>query len=157
MKNLTDQAVIDIAKGLIAANGKTTTLEVKQGLRNDGFFATQSEVSMVLDSLYHYEGLEFANNGMYREYFLAGAAPASVIGTAMITTAKSFNKPVKVPSTPAVEVATPSIGDWKVFENGTPNNCKYYASGCSRNAARYAFAKGSGFVHYPDTRTCIVS
>ena len=165
MKNLTDSAVIDAALDLIKKNGKTTTLDIKRALRTDGYFATQGNISVIMNTLYSSNNLEFVNNGTYREYFeasqsnLGGMNVPSLGGNVSSFGGMNISSPKlsKQPSVPAVETTSPVKGDWKVFENGTPNNCKYYAAGCSRNAARYAFAKGSGFVHYPDTRTCIVS
>ncbi len=63
MKTLTDDAVKDVAIDLINKNGKTTTLEIKKELRNQHYFATQTNVSAVMDSIYIAIGLDFTNKG----------------------------------------------------------------------------------------------
>jgi len=68
MKNLTDQAVIDVAKDLISKNGSTTTLDIKNELRDQGYFATQNQVSTMMFNNFQSAGLEFSIAGGHREY-----------------------------------------------------------------------------------------
>ena len=68
MKNLNEQAVLDAAKQLIADNGSTTTLDIKNVLRNQGYFATQNQVSAIMFNNYRSAGLEFSVAGNHREY-----------------------------------------------------------------------------------------
>jgi hypothetical protein len=68
MNPLTKQAVRDAAEQLITQNGQTTTLEVKTALRNLGYFARQSEVSVLMDELCQELSWEFMQNGAFRIY-----------------------------------------------------------------------------------------
>jgi len=70
MKNLTKVAVLIIAIDLMKDNGKTTTLEVKEALRAEGYFAKQAEVSALMYEIAQEEGWEVNENGNYREYSL---------------------------------------------------------------------------------------
>ena len=68
MKNLTNDAVKDTALALLAKNQTTTTLEVKNELRAQGYFATQNQVSAIMFNNYDEFGLEFVPAGNHREY-----------------------------------------------------------------------------------------
>lgn len=52
MKPITVADVLRVALALIAANGTTSTHEVKMQLRAEHFFAKQDEVSKAMDELY---------------------------------------------------------------------------------------------------------
>ena len=68
MKNLTKDAVKEAAEHLIEAFGTTTTLDVKNRLRQVGFQAFQAEVSDFMDILTSEEQWRFNHNGRYRVY-----------------------------------------------------------------------------------------
>ncbi|HAS43304.1 MAG TPA: hypothetical protein DCS93_22685 [Microscillaceae bacterium] len=68
MKNLTKNAVKEAAEHLIEAFGTTTTLDVKNRLRQQGFQALQAEVSNLMDTLTDEEQWRFNHNGRYRVY-----------------------------------------------------------------------------------------
>jgi len=68
MKNLTKDAVKEAAEHLIEAFGTTTTLDVKNRLRQQGFQALQAEVSDLMDTLTNEEQWRFNHNGRYRVY-----------------------------------------------------------------------------------------
>lgn len=68
-------AVYETAEALMARHGSTTTLEVKNGLRNQGFWALQADVSEALRALAHTLGWTFTSNGRFRTYY-CGSAPA---------------------------------------------------------------------------------
>lgn len=67
------KTVKKVAANLIAANGATTTLEVKNNLRSNHFIAYQSEVSSLLDEIAMDEGWSFFWNGRFRVYFVPQA------------------------------------------------------------------------------------
>lgn len=68
MKPLTKQAVRDAAEALFTENGQTTTLDVKNRLRTNGYFALQQEVSVLMDELSQELSWEFMHNGAFRIY-----------------------------------------------------------------------------------------
>lgn len=65
-----DQDVLNVATKLIKKNGQTTTLEVKQELRNQRFWAVQADVSGVMDALAESGLLEHNFGAPYRTYTL---------------------------------------------------------------------------------------
>lgn len=85
MKNLTDQAVIDAAKQLIAQNGSTTTLDIKNELRDQGYFATQNQVSAMMFNNFQSAGLEFSVAGGHREYAETSTTSPFTTSDAIVT------------------------------------------------------------------------
>ena len=71
LKDLTTSAIINAAEYLMVVNGFTSTLEVKNLLRKQGFLALQSTVSAEMDRLVEYRDWAYLFNGTYRDYFLA--------------------------------------------------------------------------------------
>jgi len=77
MKSLNDQVVINTAKDLISKNGTTTTLEIKNVLRLQGYFATQNNVSAIMFNNYATNNMDFNPVGDHREYFAVTQNAAS--------------------------------------------------------------------------------
>lgn len=159
MKSLTIDDVKNVALDLISKNGSTTNLDIKNELRNQGFYATQTEISEIMDNEHAGWGLTFSFNGMFRTYSTDnGQSSASSSNTSSFG---GMNLPGSVSTSPAApkvripvqETNSPVAGDWKVFDAGNPSNILYYLAGPSRNAVRYAFLSGSPVsVKYVDTR-----
>lgn len=61
-------AVKQAAEHLILTNGETTTLEVKNWLRKEGYAAFQTEVSRWMFKISQEQDWEFESNGLYRIY-----------------------------------------------------------------------------------------
>jgi hypothetical protein len=70
MKTLNKEIVKKVAENLLIANGKTTTLEVKNKLRARNYFALQIDISILLDHISEEEGWYYDYNGVYRTYYL---------------------------------------------------------------------------------------
>lgn len=66
---LTKSDVLEAAEYMMQQNGQTTTLEVKNKLRSDSFFATQQVVSAFMEELCAEMGWQFENTGKFRIYF----------------------------------------------------------------------------------------
>ena len=77
MKTLTNDVVFQTAKEIIATKGYTTTLDVKNELRNQGYWATQHQVSGILFAEYASNGLDFSQAGDHRQYTEAQAQSAA--------------------------------------------------------------------------------
>jgi len=77
-KLLTWEAVRAEAARQLYAHGSTTTLDVKEALRADGYWATQTDVSYLLANLAQFEGWAWRYNGHHRTYTLATASPLTV-------------------------------------------------------------------------------
>ena len=69
-KLIGDKIVRDVAYRLICRNGNTTTLDIKNELRDRGYWAQQGEVSSLMNEIYDKEGWDFTTNGMHRIYFI---------------------------------------------------------------------------------------
>lgn len=70
MKSLKQKDVRKVALDLMHQNGITTTLEVKNALRNAGFFALQDDISCLMDRLASKKGWFWRFNGRFRTYAL---------------------------------------------------------------------------------------
>ncbi len=65
---LTIAAVYETAEALMALHGITTTLEVKNQLRNQGFWALQAQVSALMWQVAEQAGWRVFSNGRFRVY-----------------------------------------------------------------------------------------
>lgn len=66
--NINKEIVKKAAEHLILTNGQTTTLEVKEYLRNQNFVAFQNEVSTILEDIAIEQDWFFEFNGTYRVF-----------------------------------------------------------------------------------------
>ncbi|QHW00763.1 hypothetical protein [Spirosoma endbachense] len=69
LKQITPSVVCLAATTLILAEGATSSLIVKQFLRNRGYRAYQSEISNWLFTVALQEGWAINDNGMFRVYY----------------------------------------------------------------------------------------
>jgi len=70
MKMLSKEIVKIVAENHLLEFGKTTSLDVKNDLRNKGFYAVQSDVSSYLDTIAYEESWRYVDNGKFRVYHL---------------------------------------------------------------------------------------
>jgi predicted DNA-binding WGR domain protein len=68
MKALDKATVLAAAEDLMSKFGSTTTLDVKNRLRTNGYMAAQAEVSQYMDALAREENWAFAQQGNFRVY-----------------------------------------------------------------------------------------
>ncbi len=161
MKNLTKVAVMVAAIDLMKDNEITTTLEVKEALRAEGYFAKQSEVSKLMFEIAGEEGWEIDENGTYRTYSLPDGYNTDdrdedddVEDNADPDGVKIMHKD-KYGNPYPVYVREKSItratkGDWKVADSGGYIE-KYYDGIYTRDEVRSAFSREAE-VPYVDTR-----
>lgn len=135
-KNYTTLQITDVervATELLAKNGKTTNLEIKNQLRAEGFWAIQSAVAVSMYVITELNGWHWVFNGTYRTYYkdlnsAEAAYLASTPGTIFETSwlgwlvpqvpAGTIDPDSKVDVTQLispVEVNRPEKGDWLVF------------------------------------------
>lgn len=69
-KKPTARTIRQVAEALMNQNGITTTLEVKHMLRNQGYWATQKQVSKMMDRIATQKQWFWQCNGRYRYYAL---------------------------------------------------------------------------------------
>ena len=87
MKKLSKVAVMLTAIELMKDQGTTTTLEVKEALRVEGYFAKQVDVSTLMFEVAQEEGWTINSSGIFRVYSLnsnhiaAGAGTVGVNGS----------------------------------------------------------------------------
>lgn len=69
LEPLTVNAVERIATDLLALNGSTTTLEIKDNARAQGYHAVQAAVAQSMYLIWEVRGWHWTFNGIYRTYY----------------------------------------------------------------------------------------
>ena len=171
MKNLTKQDVLDAAQVLILANGQTTTLEIKNLLRSNDYFAKQAEVSTLVQELVDDDELEISgSNGIYRTYVsvtpLLDEDEDDDNNDTSNTSVPAVQTPVPTVSTPVTAIkhqdgnVTPAKpipsgltkpGDWEVSSVDS-NTVLYFLGDLTRDEVRGAYAKLEK-QHFQSTRS----
>lgn len=128
-----DDDIIEVFKELIDddENGSTTTLEVKNTLRDRQYWVKQDEVSETIRSYVEYEdaSYDFTISGNHRVY-------------AKVTT---------LPSWVGKPKAVAKISTWKCSAPGVPTDAYY--SNMTRNQARYRFSQEYGVPYVKTSAT----
>jgi len=128
------------AEKLAEVNGTITTLEVKNELRTQDFFATQAFVSQVMDELCSENSWNFHYNGTYREYTdlipVANITSTTTSPTSIDeVTLKDHDRTVHI-----IDVLNNPVTDgWVGYSAGCPN--AYFDTTCTRDIARRAYSK----------------
>lgn len=135
---LVDVATVAIA--MVQKQKSCTSLEVKQELRNKGFWAKQSEISGMLAEVAEEEGWDVNDNGMFKTYELPLVSPIAKVNTPN-PVATSANTSIKKQTGPQWEVN--SVTDKKVL---------YFSLSYTRDQVRQMYAKTVG-VKFVDTRS----
>ena len=114
MQTLTKKIVQDVGTHLIESNGSTTTLDVKQELRNQGYWAVQHEISTFMSQLADDGVFKYTDNGTYRTYnFVCGP------------TQKLLNVMGKKQKVPTGSYQC-SLGQYtRIYDHVTRNQAKY--------------------------------
>ena len=165
-KSLTDDAVKDAAIALATRNGKTTTLEIKQELRNLGYFAVQEDVSAIMDNEYSNIGMNFVVSNGHRVYSfnnstsstsntstptnLGGLSVSSLGVSNPASTTKGTGKPpvtkkrgkYSYKNITAINFTNVKKNDWIV--SATTGIVLYYEGAVPRYTVRYAYYKETG-------------
>lgn len=128
MKTIDSTVVLATAMSLIDTNGSVTTLEVKNSLRSEGYWAKQPEVSKMLADVAQSAGWTFTDNGVHRTY---------------------VNHPTVKATVPASHSTKP--GDW--IATSTTNAAQLVLPGFfTRDEARRQYKETYG-VKWENTRT----
>ena len=166
---------VDIEKAftdLLAKNGQTTSLEVKEELRARGFWATQAQVGPAVQDLADQLGVAWTFNGRYRTYTQTAttvADPNDLADTdedeeeddgtgasvSSAPTASLTSKTRTPPADPADRepVTNPTSGDWTVYDvhNG-PQASLAFQSKLTEPQAKYAYTLKVAGAQYKDVR-----
>jgi hypothetical protein len=130
-KSVDKGVVLSTSTSLIAKNGKTTTLEIKEFLRDSGYRVCQEEVSRFVKEIALEEGYDFTDNGTYRTY------TSSTLKTSLTT------NPTIVSARVTGTVSSPSTGDWEM--NSTfIKTILYFDKNLTRDQARQAYCSQTG-------------
>lgn len=84
-KTLDKAAVKTAAEKLMKDNGSTTTLDVKNALRKDGYFAEQRTVSDYMTTLSSEEQWDYTSNGSFNTYAIPDPTAVVVTQTNSVT------------------------------------------------------------------------
>ncbi len=123
---------------LLTEDGETTTLQVKQELRNNGYWVSQNEISNACHLLYR------DNPTKYKRVFLSGHKVYSFAPQTAtpVTTVAPTQPVVQVKVFPdAVEIQIGQAGDWEVE---SPSEKIFVKGDTSRNKARAFLSKKTG-------------
>lgn len=180
MKTLTKQAVAAAAALLLEANKETTTLDIKNQLRSLGYWATQAEVSRLMEEVYNYSmtdatPIEFEDNGTHRTYRYMSTNIIDSVFVEVDTDSEPVpqadttrNRGQFTPSLPNIRVKHPdlkqmdpddmktSFSENEVVAYTTKDVNKpliLFDAGTSREHARVMFHRITG-VAYDDARSC---
>lgn len=151
-KTLTRDDIQDVFEELLATNGHTTSMEVKEELRKKGYWATQQVVGPALQELAAENEIDFSFNGRYREYQMNMVGSS---GTLLPTPG-----PIPAPKPPKV-VLTPDDrepldeaidGDWEVTDVKSPGTAFYFHGKMSEGQAKYCYLLKVPGTAYVDVR-----
>lgn len=170
MKNLTKADVYDVALDLIEENGSTTTLNVKNELRNRNFYAKQADVSEFMIQIADDENWLFTYNGVHRVYKI-GSGNSTQSNTSLSNQLKNTGKQKSATNSftkngvsglsytkrdgtcvETIDKQDSETGDYRVWST-VVNDELYFSSskGYTRHDVRFAFAKITGS-DFNDTR-----
>ena len=141
MKTLNKTAVLIAAVDLFLSHSQTTTLDVKNKLRADGYNAKQSEVSQFMKDLKAEESWTSSDGGGFQIYYPATHSATASTGTA---TAAKVGK--------GAVVLTKSVtGCWEM--NSVTNSAIVFVDGSvTREKARTAYMHQVPGTAWADTR-----
>jgi len=135
MKTLTKDAVLTVALKLTENGNTTTSLDIKNELRNQGYWAEQREVSKLMNEIYNEDdNWAFIIDVDHRVYFYP-------MDTLTIDPGSLNNQSSN--SMDARELQAPKDECWEVSCAGFPKQI-YIGGEVTRNQARYYFAKMNG-------------
>ena len=169
-KTFTKDDVKRVAESMMQVNGSTTTKDVKDQLRAEGFFAKQAAVSEMMATLCDEEtDWQYSFNGTYREYTLGNSAHTAITSGApgisqqlashIGATAQSVTVPITVPVPASITksvfgktyttkdgetidaIDKPSVGDWACRDRNGVKDTLYFNGDVSKDRARYAYCK----------------
>jgi hypothetical protein len=152
MKDLTKPDVVDVAIGLCTINGSVTTLDVKRSLRKQRFWATQAEVSVLMNEAYEDGELEFEDLGTHRVYSIAKASTTMPTPAIVTTLPAALKASVPPPINDPLVLKTACTGCWIASCSGLGvAQIMFVDENVSRSKARWLFGRIHG-VSYNQVR-----
>ena len=126
---------------LIDKNGQTTSLEVKEELRSQGFWATQAVVGVELRNIADAKGCDWDFNGTYRIYYEPGTQNMSPT-PAPTATAVSTAPKLPIPDDLRDPIDSPENDDWEATAPGA--GTMYFSSKLRPGQAKSLFVENTG-------------
>lgn len=158
MKQLDYSAAEEVFDELLEENGETTSLDVKQRLRKNGYWAEQAETTQFVRQIAFDKDLDWDFNGQYRTYFKESNSTKQNLVPASNTTASipGVVKKFTDPANPAdrLPINSPITGDWECTSKFGPTH--YFIGKLSGPQARYAYSLIEG-IPYIDVRSKLVN
>lgn len=145
--NQTD--IEDTFNELIEANGQTTSKEVKDKLRNQGFWSTQAIVGAALRDIALAAGNDWDFNGVYRTYYEPNTQMSPTSASPNLISVKQKKQPLDPQDREPVD--QPETGDWRCSDVNSSGQL-YFESKLTAPQARYAYSLVTG-VNYVDIRS----
>lgn len=154
-----EKADIEIAfNDLLVKNGQTTSLEVREELRKQGFWSTQHVVGTSLRDIADARGCDWDFNNTYRTYKQGtqmSPTPAPVQQN-LFSVPKAKRTPASSADREPIDVIDARTGDWECTNLLSGDSVMYFKSTLTAPQARYAYALHSG-VDYVNVRSVRVS
>jgi hypothetical protein len=151
---LSENDVNDVMIQLLDKNEKTTSMEVKEELRNRGYWATQAIIGPTMQKIADVNGIVFDFNGTYRTYYKPGTqmspTPAPTAHAAPVQTPPKV-RPPKPSDQDRQPLQTASTGDW-IVTNPKVGDTLIFAAKLTAGQAKYAFKKQKLWSEYTDIR-----
>jgi hypothetical protein len=111
-KTLEKTDIESVFEDLLDKNSQTTSLEVKEELRNKGFWATQAVVGTELRKIADEKECDWNFNGTYRIYY----EPGTLMSPTSVQTVTVTSSPPKLPIPNDLRdpITNPVKDDWEV-------------------------------------------
>lgn len=141
LKPIDKKIVMHVAEVFINKNGFTTTLEIKCLLREEGYYAVQDDISLLMDQLQQeIDVLRYRNvlgpQGYHREYYFE-----------RLNQGNRITHPI-LPSNPT---SSPSMKTFNCYDNRTGSLLESDVPARTRAAARWQVAQDHG-ISYNNVR-----
>jgi len=144
--NPSDADILSSAQEILKANGSVTTLEIKENLRQNGFWVDQLTVSDAMDRLHTSKGWEWTFDNGHRLYSYASAQVKQM-------PVKKGRKPsvfinfVDVTNAPVADIKQSqanSQDNWLVWDKAEKNKVHIYGASETRDHVRSHYARVCG-------------
>lgn len=131
-KSITEKSVQKAAEFILSFQDTVTTLEIKQLLRENGFYAIQNEVSLLMETVFQKTNLfNYYDTGMYRIYRLNKSQNKN-----------SYNSTI---SNDNISINILPVLDWIVYyKSGNTIKDQVKVQAATRGKARVIGAKKNG-------------
>jgi hypothetical protein len=138
-KNLETADIEAAFDTVLSRDGKVTSLEVKQELRNQGFWATQAVVGIELRDIADAKGCDWDFNGTYRTYYEPGTQNMSP--TPVQATSVAIAPKLSIPDDLRDPIDTPEEDDWKATAPG--QDTMYFSGQLRPGQAKSLYAQNT--------------